>query len=207
MASDSRTQPRILPWLLAVTLPLYILDQISKFWIVKNFPVPWSDDPRTIWVAEEWFRIIRVHNQGVAFGMGNGSTWAPIVFMFVPILAVTLIVIGLRKNFFEGKVGMLSVALLLAGIFGNFTDRLVQGSLLPGMEDASLWERLRFGYVVDFVHVWLPGFGKIMKNSGGWWPAFNVADSCICVAAVLLFISGWRAEQAKEVGKPQARRS
>jgi signal peptidase II len=46
--------------------------------------------------------------------------------------------------------------------------------------------------VVDFIAVKLPYYDKLVPISGGWWPAFNVADSCICVAAVLLFIGGLR---------------
>ena len=182
------------PWLVGVTLPLFILDQWTKFWIVGRFSEPYPgsfssmDEPIT--VIDGYFRIVRVHNQGVAFGLGNGSEWAPVVFMVVPFVALTLITIGLKKSFFVGKTGMLAVALLLCGIFGNLVDRLIQGSFLERMEGASLWERLRAGYVVDFIDCTIP-----LINYR--WPSFNVADSCICVAAVLLFISGLKAEEKK----------
>ena len=51
--------------------------------------------------------------------------------------------------------------------------------------------------MVDFASVKLPLYDKIITSSGGWWPAFNVADSCICIAACLIFISGLR-EEAKD---------
>jgi signal peptidase II len=93
---------------------------------------------------------------------------------------------------------VIAVALLLCGIFGNLTDRLIQGFLLEDFKDASFWERLSQGYVVDFVLVKLPLYDKIVPSSGGWWPAFNVADSCICIAAVMLFIGGLREECARK---------
>ena len=168
--------------LLGVTLPLYILDQITKFWIVARFPEPppgYFSSGEEFPVIDGFFNIVRVHNQGVAFGFANGSDWAPIVFLIVPVIALTLITIGWRTGFFAGRMGRASVALLLCGIFGNLTDRLIQGSRLSYMEGASLWERLKAGYVVDFLDFTIPVIDYR-------WPSFNVADSCICVAAVLL---------------------
>ena len=178
--------------LLLVTLPLYILDQWSKFWVVARFP---ESGYGYTGIAQEgawdvipgFFNITRVHNQGVAFGFGNGSDWAPIVFLIVPILALCLITLGVKKKFFVGNWGKVAVALLLCGIFGNLTDRLVQGSRLSYMEGAPFWERLKAGYVVDFLDFTIPVINK-------QWPSFNVADSCICIAAVLLFFTGLQAD-------------
>lgn len=181
--------------LLILTLPLYVLDQITKFWTIGTFPPPWSHDHFDIPVIENTFHLVRVHNQGVAFGFGNGTAWAPIVFLFVPLLALTMIRIFWVKGVFNHPLSKLAVALLLCGIFGNLTDRLVQGFLLEEFKSASFWHRLAEGYVVDFVAIKLPLYDKIVPSSGGWWPAFNVADSCICIAAALLFIGGLRDEQ------------
>jgi signal peptidase II len=136
-----------------------------------------------------------VHNQGVAFGFGNGTDWAPVVFLLVPLLALTMIRVFWKKGAFNHPLSKVAVALLLCGIFGNLTDRLVQGFLLDEFKSASLWHRLSEGYVVDFIAIKLPLYDKLVPSSGGWWPAFNVADSCICVAAFLLFIGGVRDEQ------------
>jgi len=179
----------ILPVLLLITLPLYILDQVTKFWVVDRFPPPWISDDKIV-VIEKYFNLVRVHNQGVAFGFGNGSDWAPVVFLFVPIVALTLITLGWRKDFFIGTGGKLAVGLLLCGILGNLTDRLVQGSLLEEMKGAPLWERLKAGYVVDFLDFTIPVINYR-------WPSFNVADSCICVAAALLFFTGLKADLKK----------
>lgn len=181
--------------LLFLSLPLYVLDQITKFWIVGKFPPPWSPEAHDIPVIENFFNLVRVHNQGVAFGFGNGSSWAPVVFLIVPLLALTMIRIFWKKGVFNHPLSKVAVALLICGIFGNLTDRLVQGFLLDDFKGAGFWQRLSHGYVVDFIALKLPFYDKIAPSQGGWWPAFNVADSCICVAAVLLFIGGLRDEQ------------
>ncbi|MES2996353.1 MAG: signal peptidase II [Verrucomicrobiota bacterium] len=185
------TLPKLLLWL---SLPLYILDQITKFWTIHRFPYEGAQSP----VVQDLFHFIRVHNQGVAFGFGNGTAWAPVVFLIVPILALVGIRVLWKKGFFAHPLAKIAVALLLAGIFGNLTDRLVQGFLLEEFQDASFWQRLSQGYVVDFLHVKLPFYEKIFPRSEGWWPAFNVADSCVCIAATLLFISGMREEAARK---------
>ena len=192
-----------LPRLLAIlTLPLYIIDQITKFWTIGTFQPPWHQPGAHITVIENFFYLVRVHNQGVAFGFGNGTAWAPVVFLFVPLIALTLLVIFWRKKAFTHPLSILAVALLVCGIFGNLTDRLVQGFLLEDFKHGSFWERLSQGYVVDFIAIKLPLYDKLVPSSGGWWPAFNVADSCICIAAVLLFLGGLKEDAAK---KPDAR--
>lgn len=196
------TFPKLLIFL---TLPLYVLDQITKFWTVRNFPEPppGYSSAKVIPMVENFFHWVRVHNQGVAFGFGNGTAWAPIVFLVVPIIALTMIRIFWKKGVFNNPISKVAVALLLCGIFGNLTDRLVQGFLLPSLEQATFWQRLSAGYVVDFVAVKLPIYDKIVPSSHGWWPAFNVADSCIFIAAFSLFIGGLREERAAKNALPK----
>ncbi len=175
--------------LLLVTLPLLILDQVTKWWVVFNFKLPFvvvdgkkyfrHEDTRPI--IEGFFNLVRRHNQGVAFGMGNGTTWAPVVFLFVLVGAIGLILYFWKKGAFTG-VARWSPPLLMAGILGNLTDRLLQGFWLPPYQDASFLTRLGQGYVVDFLDFTIPVINYR-------WPAFNVADSCISIAATLLFVS------------------
>lgn len=176
--------------LLFLTLPLYVVDQWTKFWTIRTFPPPWVDSADHIPVIEGFFNLRRVHNQGVAFGFGNGSDWAPVVFLIVPLVALTLITLGVKKKFFIGNWGLVAVGLLLCGIFGNLTDRLIQGSLLVEMQGAPFWARLKAGYVVDFLDFTIPVINY-------QWPCFNVADSCIFVAAFVLFFTGLKADLKK----------
>ena len=79
-----------------------------------------------------------------------------------------------KTGAFPTKLSRVAVALLISGVLGNLTDRLFRG------------------YVVDFLSVDL----KFMQ-----WPAFNVADAAICIAAGCLFLSAFQktpvaAEQA-----------
>jgi signal peptidase II len=197
---------KLLPLFLKISLPLIILDQISKWWIVLNFKQPrikvsgeWFYDTQGIeqmTVVENFFNIIRVHNQGVAFGFGNGSAWAPVVFLCVPFIALFLVPLLWKKNIFEG-VAKWSAPLLLAGIVGNLIDRLLQGFWLRGPEQLSFLERLGHGYVVDFIDIKLPFRIPFTENimPSNHWPSFNVADSCICIAATLLFLSAFRPEK------------
>lgn len=183
---------------LFLTVPLYVLDQATKFWTIAKLDPPSPVRPLDgFHIIEGWFHWVRIHNQGVAFGLGNGTSWAPVVFLCVPLIALVLIRIFWVKGVFHNLGSRIALALLLCGIFGNLTDRLIQGFLLEAHKTESFWTRLSEGYVVDFVLVKLPLYDKIVPSSLGWWPAFNVADSCICIAAVLLFISGLREEKSE----------
>jgi len=199
------TSNRLLPLFLKISIPLVILDQISKWWIVFKFRQPTylvngeryidTEGINQITVIENFFNIIRVHNQGVAFGMGNGSSWAPVVFLCVPIIALFVVPLLWKKGMFEG-IAKWSAPLLLAGVVGNLIDRLFQGFWLRGAEHLSFIERLGKGYVVDFLDFRFPF--KIPFTNSHHWPSFNVADSCICIAATLLFISAFRPENLSD---------
>ena len=188
---------------LVVSLPLYVLDQITKWWVVMKFHEPFvlvDGEKRFIGedrypVIEGFFNLVRRHNQGVAFGFGNGTSWAPILFLFVLVAALVMITVFWKKGAFANRPSKWAAALLVAGILGNLTDRLLQGFFLKAYEGAGFFERLAQGYVVDFLDFKLPFYERIAPASGGHWPAFNVADSCITCAAVLLVISAFFFEE------------
>jgi signal peptidase II len=150
--------------LLLLTLPLYILDQITKFLVLANIPTH-----MTIEVIPGFFNLVQVHNTGAAFGMLKDNNW-----FFIGLASVALIAVAVmaKRGCFLDTPTRLGAALLASGILGNLTDRLLHG------------------YVVDFLDVILPWYGH--------WPAFNVADSCICVAAFLFLISGFTAPKAEK---------
>ncbi|MDF1656152.1 MAG: signal peptidase II [Verrucomicrobiales bacterium] len=164
--------------LLYLTLPLYLLDQVTKAWILNRFPDYPSRD--FIEVIPDFFNLVRVHNTGMAFGMFNGNPYANWIFGGIGILAITGIITLWKKNAFPDQISRVAAALLISGILGNFTDRV-----LPGR-----------GYVVDFLDFRPPFYGMLVPSSGGHFPSFNVADSCICIAAALLIVSAFR--QPKE---------
>ena len=117
------------------------------------------------------FNLVRVHNTGIAFGQFNEGAGANLIFTLVAISALIGISIFWRKGHFPGLINGTAVALILSGILGNLTDRIAHG------------------YVVDFLDF------HIGENH---WPSFNVADSCICIAAGLLFIAAFRPQETSE---------
>jgi len=119
----------------------------------------------------------------MAFGMFNGNPYANWIFGTIGIVAVTAIILFWKKGAFPDRISKVAASLLVSGIAGNLFDRA-----LPGR-----------GYVVDFLDFLPPFYGKLFPSSGGHFPSFNVADSCICIAAGLLIISAFRqpTEQAE----------
>jgi signal peptidase II len=160
-----------------LSLPLYILDQVTKNWIVANFHLYETEQE----VIPGIFWLHHAANTGVAFGMFNGTAYANYAFTFVSLAALIFIHVMHGKGLFPGKLSRLAVALLVSGIFGNLTDRLLRthegGRLFAGT--------FLDGYVVDFLKF---DFGFPPFNP---WPSFNVADSCVVCAAILLAIASF----------------
>lgn len=182
-------------YLILLIICLYLLDQASKWYIVFNYelPTPYYLD-RTPIITESAFMnfdIVRLHNTGVAFGMGNGTAWAPILFLGVQVVALVLLLVGYRHNFFCTKMLKVAWAFIMAGVLGNMTDRLTQGFFLPGAEKLSFMQNLLNGYVVDFLDCSFPFIPTETFPMGYHWPAFNVADSCVCIAAGLFLIASF----------------
>ncbi len=161
--------------LLLLSLPLYLVDQATKLWIVQNFRL--HQDMREILPGVFWLH--HTANTGVAFGMFNGTEYANYAFGAISLGALALLAWLHRRGAFPGWVSRVAVALLVAGILGNLTDRL------------------QHGYVVDFL---LFDFGFPPFNP---WPSFNVADACVVSAAVLLALASFT-EAPKSARPPVA---
>jgi signal peptidase II len=144
-----------------LSLPLYALDQWTKQLVLRLIS---PDEPRIM--ISNFFHLVNVTNTGAAFGsFRNNNTF------FVAISAVALVVVValLVRRRSRDVWRDVSLALLLAGILGNLTDRLLYGHVI---------DFLLFDLHVRFAHP---------------WPAFNVADSCISIAVVLFVVhSFWQ---------------
>jgi signal peptidase II len=149
--------------LLFITLPLYLLDQVTK-WLVLRF----ISTDEFVPVIPGFFYLVQVHNTGAAFGMLKNNN---LFFMILASVALVLVAIFARRGAFADAPSRVGAALLVSGVLGNLTDRILHG------------------YVIDFLDVILPWYGH--------WPAFNVADSAICAAAALFLISGFLASEKK----------
>ncbi len=152
-------------WILLLSLPLYALDQLSKRWILHNVH---PEYPQII--IPGYFDIVHVTNTGAAFGSFKNNNAFFIVLSFVALASVAVLLV--RKRPPAGVWRELSLALLLAGVAGNLTDRLTYGHVI---------DFLLFDLHVPFAHP---------------WPAFNVADSCICVAVFCFIIYSLREKRS-----------
>ncbi len=154
---------------LLLSLPLYLLDQWSKNWIVARFQL--YEDEQEVIPGVFWLH--HAANTGVAFGLFNGTAYANYAFGAISLSALALLAWFYKKGVFPGRLSRLAVALLVSGIFGNLTDRF------------------RHGYVVDFLKF---DFGFPPFDP---WPSFNVADSCVVAAAILLALASFLEKPAE----------
>jgi signal peptidase II len=139
------------------------LDQITK-WFVLSHVHP--DDPQSP-VIPDFFYLVNVTNTGAAFGsFRNNNTF----FIVLSCIALVVVLTLLLRRRVSDTLRDISLALLLAGIIGNLTDRLIHG------------------HVIDFLLFYLP----IPFAHPYPYPAFNVADSCICIAVVCFIIHSFK---------------
>jgi signal peptidase II len=143
-------------FILFLSLPLYALDQLTKQWVLRSIS-PY--DARV--VVPDFFNLVNVTNTGAAFGSFRGNNTFFVVISVVALVVVTVLLVRPRRS---DPWRDISLALLLAGILGNLTDRLL------------------YGHVIDFL------LFNLHIRYADPWPAFNVADSCISIAVVLFII-------------------
>ena len=130
-----------------------LLDQLTKAWIVVALaPLV----PPRIDVLGGWLGLEYTENRGVAFGLLSGL--GPFV-LVVPLGVLIIMAAVYLRSAAPPAWQSIGVGLLAGGALGNLADRM------------------RLGYVVDFISI-------------GRWPNFNVADSAVTVGAVIL-VAGW----------------
>lgn len=135
-----------------------IVDQLTKLWIVSVFMLYESVE-----VIPGFFNLVYVVNKGAAFSMlaDVDSPWRHYFFVVVgtaAMIGLTVVYYQTRK---QSKIYGVALALICGGAAGNLIDRV------------------RFGYVVDFLDFYVGAYH---------WPAFNVADSAICVGVGLFLL-------------------
>jgi len=150
-------------FILLLSLPLYVLDQITKGWVLWHIRPEDTQFP----VVPGFFYLVNVTNNGAAFGSFKNNNAFFIVLSCVAFVVVLALLLRPRL---PDTLRDISLALLLAGIMGNLTDRLVHG------------------HVIDFLLFDLHIPLRIFRP----WPAFNVADSCICIAVVCFIIHSFK---------------
>jgi len=149
--------------ILFVSLPLYALDQLTKQLVMRLIS---SYEAHII--VPDFFSLVNVTNTGAAFGSFKGNNTFFILVSIIALVVVTVLLVRRRQ---PDALRDLSLALLLAGILGNLTDRLL------------------YGHVIDFL------LFNLHVRYADPWPAFNVADSCISIAVVLFIIHSFRKQK------------
>lgn len=152
---------------LVITLSIILGDQLSKALVTSRMTLS-STTP----VVPGFVHLTLVHNRGALFGMFRdlSDPYRGFIFTAVPLVAIVLIVIFQYRTAVADAVTQSGLALILGGAIGNLVDRL------------------RLGYVIDFLDFFVGEYH---------WPAFNVADSSICVGVSLLFIDLLRRERGR----------
>lgn len=141
------------------------LDQLSKHWVVQAFS--YGDSlPLT-----SFFNLVRAHNSGAAFSfLAGAGGWQRLFFITVASIASAVIFHLLRKHHRQ-TLFSLALSLVLGGALGNLIDRI------------------RWGYVVDFLDFFYGSYH---------WPAFNVADMAITGGVMLLILDSLRQTRDKK---------
>lgn len=111
-----------------------------------------------ITVIDDFFYLTLVYNRGAAFGIFPGRNY---LFIVLSILTIAVLIFFYRSFFSGSSISRISGGLILGGAIGNLIDRF------------------RFSYVVDFLD---------FKFGSYHWPAFNIADSAICVGVTILIV-------------------
>lgn len=134
------------------------LDQLTKYWIMATMHLYEVQE-----VIPGLFNLVYVTNKGAAFSM-FASIDSPVrhyFFISVNSLAAIGLTIAAFKMRAQQVFYVISFALIASGAVGNLVDRI------------------RFGAVIDFLDFYIGSYH---------WPAFNVADSSICVGVAILFV-------------------
>lgn len=156
--------------LLATAGLIYAADQVTKALVAANL-----EYGERVAVIGDTVQLWHLRNTGAAFSILPGATW-----LFIPVTIVALgMVIHFHRQFrHRGPWIHVILGMILAGSLGNLTDRV------------------RWGYVVDFLSI---GIGDLR------WPAFNVADPAV-VGGILLLVAylTFFADGARRTDEPAA---
>jgi len=170
-------------FLVVVTLVNLVADLASKHWAKTAFEAAHPAAMRKLVVIEGYLNLIYAKNRGGAWGLLQNEAEAlrrPF-FLVVSVAAIVFIVSLYRKLAPDQRALKWGLPLVLGGALGNLIDRI------------------RYGFVVDFIDVYTTVNGQVKH-----WPTFNVADISICIGVGLMAIDMFtpRSKKAKATAKP-----
>jgi signal peptidase II len=141
-----------------ISAAVLLLDQVTKRLVTSAMPMHSSVE-----VIPDLFHLTLVTNRGALFGLLHdlSDPYRSSLFTLVPLLAIGLIVYFQLRTTLQDTLAHTGLALILGGALGNLVDRV------------------RLGHVIDFLDVFI---------GDHHWPAFNAADSSICIGVSLLIL-------------------
>ena len=148
----------------AAAAAIVALDQLAKALVLARFA------PGERLELTPFLNLVLAFNKGAAFSLlAQAPGWQTPVLIAIALAAAAILSVLIVRNLGK-RLLCTGLALVLGGALGNLIDRV------------------RLGYVVDFVDL----------HAAGWhWPAFNVADSAITVGAVLLVVEGFLGHEGR----------
>lgn len=170
---ETEASTRSYRWLLwVVAVVVWVADQLTKTLVIQNLAIgeTWRPYAGRPWL--ELFALSHTKNSGAAFGMLPDAS----LFFILVAVVVSLGIVWYYPRLDPRRAWLfLSLGLMLGGALGNLTDRL------------------RIGWVTDFIHI-------------GSFAIFNIADSSVFLGVTLLAFQMWRDDEAKrredEAAKP-----
>jgi signal peptidase II len=157
---------------LTVAAVTALLDQASKRLVLMSFGEPGLR--HHVVAVSSYFDLVLTRNTGVSFGMLNQTGINSAFFSLAAVLIVVILIFWLNRV--QTTFLAVAIGLIMGGAIGNVIDRL------------------RLGGVVDFLYFHLPvaacsgGGGNLLD---GCWPAFNLADSAICLGVAAMLLDGF----------------
>lgn len=131
---------------------------------------------QSIPVIDGLFSFTYLRNRGAAFSFLSEVSWRLPFFIVVTLIAAVVILVALKKMREDQKLAQISLAMIFSGAIGNLIDRV------------------RLGEVIDFLDVYWQTHH---------WPAFNIADSLICVGVALIALDMFREERRQAALTPE----
>jgi signal peptidase II len=154
---------------LLLAVLVFIIDIGSKFLVMNTMDYGW---PNRIEILP-FFNLLYVHNYGAAFSfLNDAGGWQRWLFAAIALGVSGLLAFWMRRTPLQNRLANSAYALIIGGALGNLFDRLYHG------------------FVVDFLDFYAGTYH---------WPAFNIADTAICIGAALIILEGFIADKKEPV--------
>ncbi len=143
-----------------LALVVFLADIGIKFLVMDHIGYGWVNRVEVL----PFFNLLYIHNPGAAFSfLSNQSGWQRWLFTVIALVVVVFLIVWMARQSAKEKWNNIAYALIIGGAVGNMFDRMVHG------------------FVVDYLDFFWGNYH---------WPAFNLADSAICIGAAMIILEG-----------------